>query len=104
MKDTFWPSRRLLKPEEAIERKCTNTSSPLARLMKPKPLASLNHVTVSVSVRDMVVPPSNEQGRMTRRKPVARGNGFNGVVERLATASGHILLCPESQRPRGIPL
>jgi hypothetical protein len=29
-----------------IERKWTNTSGPLSGVMKPKPLASLNHLTV----------------------------------------------------------
>src|SRR5271169_5413077 len=30
--------------------KCTNTSSPFSREMKPKPLASLNHFTVPCSI------------------------------------------------------
>src|SRR2546430_15582614 len=32
--------------------KCTKTSSPLAREMNPKPLASLNHFTVPCSMMD----------------------------------------------------
>src|SRR5690348_4616974 len=48
LKVTFWPSCRDLKPVPTIARKCTNTSSPFSRLMKPKPLASLNHFTVPV--------------------------------------------------------
>src|SRR5207342_3741652 len=52
-KETCWPSFRLLKPCDWIARKCTNTSSPFSRLMKPKPLASLNHLTVPVSRFDI---------------------------------------------------
>src|SRR5690606_2649132 len=48
LKETFWPSFRLRKPVPEIERKWTNTSSPLSVVMKPKPLASLNHFTVPV--------------------------------------------------------
>src|SRR5690606_13961859 len=48
MKETFWPSCSDLKPEPWIERKCTNRSAPLSGVMKPKPLASLNHLTVPV--------------------------------------------------------
>src|SRR4249919_3387414 len=55
---TFWPSFRLLKPWDWIARKCTNTSSPFSRLMKPKPLASLNHLTVPVSRFDICIAPS----------------------------------------------
>src|SRR5690606_11839039 len=42
---TRWPSARLLKPEPWMERKCTNRSGPLSGVMKPKPFASLNHLT-----------------------------------------------------------
>src|SRR5690606_12978524 len=48
LNETFWPSCRLRKPEPTMERKWTNTSSPFSRLMKPKPLASLNHLTVPI--------------------------------------------------------
>ena len=37
-----------LKPAPWIERKCTNRSAPLSGVMKPKPLASLNHLTVPI--------------------------------------------------------
>src|SRR5207342_2928279 len=57
-KETCWPSFRLLKPCDWIARKCTNTSSPFSRLMKPKPLASLNHLTVPVSRFDICIAPS----------------------------------------------
>src|SRR5262249_8159049 len=46
---TVWPSCRLRKPPAWIAEKCTKTSSPVCRLMKPKPLASLNHFTVPCS-------------------------------------------------------
>src|SRR5690606_29043856 len=55
--DTCWPSCRLLKPSVWIARKWTNTSSPFSRLMKPKPLASLNHLTVPVSRLDIDLLP-----------------------------------------------
>src|SRR5690606_38129753 len=48
LKETFWPSCRDLKPVPWIERKWTKTSGPLSGVMKPKPLASLNHLTVPV--------------------------------------------------------
>src|SRR5690554_1718430 len=44
---TFWFSASDLKPLPWIAEKCANTSSPpSAGVMKPKPLASLNHLTV----------------------------------------------------------
>src|SRR5699024_1418928 len=45
---TSWPSARVRKPVPSMERKCTNRSGPLDWVMKPKPLASLNHLTVPV--------------------------------------------------------
>src|SRR5690606_29936729 len=48
LNDTFWPSWSDLKPLPWMERKWTNRSSPLCGVMKPKPLASLNHLTVPV--------------------------------------------------------
>src|SRR5690606_10813291 len=53
VKLTFWPSFRLLNPWVWIARKWTKTSSPFSRLMNPKPLASLNHLTVPVSRSDI---------------------------------------------------
>src|SRR3954463_15585124 len=47
---TAAPSCRLRKPFDLIAEKCTNTSSPVWRLIKPKPLASLNHFTVPCSI------------------------------------------------------
>jgi hypothetical protein len=38
---TVWPSCRLRKPPAWMAEKCTKTSSPDWRLIKPKPLASL---------------------------------------------------------------
>src|SRR3954467_12912385 len=49
---TDWPSCSLRKPFDWIAEKCTNTSSPLAREMNPKPLASLNHFTVPCSMME----------------------------------------------------
>src|SRR5512147_2876205 len=46
-KETFWPSLRDLKPLMLIAEKCANRSSlPSSGVMKPKPFASLNHLTV----------------------------------------------------------
>src|SRR5690606_42050825 len=47
---TFWPSLRVLKPFIWMDEKCAKRSSPpLSGVMNPKPLASLNHLTVPVS-------------------------------------------------------
>src|SRR5690606_27937028 len=44
---TRWPSWRLRKPFELIAEKCANTSAPPSSgVMKPNPLAPLNHFTV----------------------------------------------------------
>src|SRR5690606_2293215 len=48
LKETCWPSCSDLKPVPWIERKWTKTSWPFSGVMKPKPLASLNHLTVPV--------------------------------------------------------
>lgn len=49
--DTFWPSFSDLKPDEFIAEKWANKSSPpWSGVMKPKPLASLNHFTVPVAI------------------------------------------------------
>src|SRR5450759_5071183 len=46
---TFWFSWRLLKPLPWIAEKCANRSlPPPSGVIKPKPLASLNHLTVPV--------------------------------------------------------
>src|SRR5690349_4279014 len=58
--------------------------------MKPKPLASLNHLTVPVSVWDIAVSPWNGRGAAWCGDSWSQGgNGCNGVVELLSTASGH---------------
>src|SRR5215218_1459176 len=50
-KETFWPSLSVLKPCMLIAEKCANRSSPPpSGVMKPKPLASLNHLTVPVAI------------------------------------------------------
>ena len=43
---TCAPSSSERYPGMLMAEKCTNTSSPLSRWMKPKPLAALNHLTV----------------------------------------------------------
>src|ERR1700748_59637 len=82
---TFWPSARLLKPSPRISEKCANRSSPpLSGEMKPKPFASLNHLTVPVSIRILEteklkrlslqsLEPKDQGGRGQRIPP--RGNG-----------------------------
>src|SRR5690242_977628 len=58
---TFWPSARVLKPSPWISLKWAKRSSPPADgVMKPKPLASLNHLTVPVCLSDIVAFPLND--------------------------------------------
>src|SRR5574343_542600 len=48
---TRWPSVSDLKPCMLIAEKCANRSSPPSSgVMKPKPLASLNHLTIPVAM------------------------------------------------------
>src|SRR2546430_10718877 len=48
---TFWPSFSVLKPFIWIAVWCANRSSPPSLgVMKPKPLESLNHLTVPVAI------------------------------------------------------
>src|ERR1051325_6143327 len=55
---TFWPSLRVRKPEPWISLKWAKRSAPpSAGVMKPKPLASLNHFTVPVDTLDMLIVP-----------------------------------------------
>src|SRR5574342_957232 len=50
-KETFWFSLRVLKPLPWIAEKCANRSlPPPSGVMKPKPLESLNHLTVPVAI------------------------------------------------------
>src|ERR1700761_7414709 len=50
---TFWFSWSDLKPLDWISEKCANRSSPPSSgVMKPKPFASLNHLTVPVAIFD----------------------------------------------------
>src|SRR5918992_1766648 len=46
---TFWFSSRFRYPSPWIALKCTNTSSPSSREMKPYPLSGLNHFTLPVA-------------------------------------------------------
>ena len=51
---TFWPSLRVLKPFIWIAEKCANKSSPPSSgVIKPKPLESLNHLTVPVAIKSI---------------------------------------------------
>src|SRR5437667_12226552 len=45
---TVAPSASERKPLDWMAEKCTKTSSPPSMVMKPKPFASLNHLTVPV--------------------------------------------------------
>ncbi len=48
---TFWPSLRDLNPGMLMAEKCAKRSSPPpSGVMKPKPFASLNHLTVPVAI------------------------------------------------------
>src|SRR5690625_5185068 len=49
MKLTCWPSLRPRRPCSRMARKCTNTSLPSSRVMKPNPLLVLNHLTWPLS-------------------------------------------------------
>src|SRR5690606_18525233 len=66
---TFWPSCRVLNPGIWIARKCTNTSSPLSRLMNPKPFASLNHFTVPISRSAMLTHSTGLADEVCRYSP-----------------------------------
>src|SRR5438132_13473991 len=64
--ETFWPSFSDLKPGMLIAEKCANRSSPPpSGVMKPKPLASLNHFTVPVAIFPILQNKNNrvEPGR-----------------------------------------
>src|SRR3954447_223062 len=59
--ETFWPSLSDLKPGMLIAEKCANRSSPPpSGVMKPKPLESLNHLTVPVAM--CVIPKKIKKG------------------------------------------
>src|SRR5882672_10941931 len=48
---TFWPSDNDLKPPAWISEKCAKRSlPPSSGVMKPKPFASLNHLTVPAAI------------------------------------------------------
>src|SRR5690349_966616 len=52
--ETFCPSFRVLNPGILIAEKCAKRSSPPpSGVMKPNPLASLNHLTVPVAISDL---------------------------------------------------
>src|SRR5688572_23369805 len=49
--DTFWPSLSVLNPAMLMAEKWAKRSSPPpSGVMKPKPFASLNHLTVPVAI------------------------------------------------------
>ncbi|CAG9256970.1 hypothetical protein BDI4_520014 [Burkholderia diffusa] len=74
---TFWFSCSVLKPSTRISEKCANRSSPPpSGVMKPKPFASLNHLTVPVAM--LLVPKKIKRGRGPWvRKIKEGGNGTN---------------------------
>src|SRR4029079_12948919 len=89
---TFRPAWRVRNPEPVIARKCTNTSGPFSRLMNPKPLLSLNHLTVPTSRSDISTPQDNSD--KTRAIRPSRLTGMHGNVgddgaDRRPALSGH---------------
>ncbi len=61
-KETFWPSFKVLKPSILIAEKCANKSSPPSSgVIKPKPLASLNHLTIPVAIECYFLKDKNEK-------------------------------------------
>src|SRR6476620_11396163 len=69
-KDTFCPSFSVLNPGMLIWEKCAKRSSPPpSGVMKPKPLESLNHLTVPVAMLH-----SYTDWRYQARAPVTQGN------------------------------
>ena len=61
-KETFWPSFKVLKPSMLIAEKCANKSSPPSSgVIKPKPLASLNHLTIPVAIECYFLKDTNEK-------------------------------------------
>src|SRR5665647_2060514 len=83
---TFWFSCRLLKPLPWIAEKCANRSlPPPSGVMKPKPLASLNHLTVPVlmsllprKINNRLAPEMRELQGGKRRPEEYRGRGYDG--------------------------
>jgi len=68
-KETFSPSFRVLKPLMLIAEKCANRSSlPSSGVMNPKPLESLNHLTVPVAI---YLNPSSFKVAYSRNTPVS---------------------------------
>src|SRR3954451_2248143 len=67
--ETFCPSLRVLKPFIWIAEKCANKSSPPSSgVIKPKPLESLNHLTVPVAIKSVFLYRLNHTSRK-RKKP-----------------------------------
>src|SRR5450432_2989771 len=60
--ETFWPSFSDLKPGMLIAEKCAKRSSPPpSGVIKPKPLASLNHFTVPVAMLFPILKSKNNR-------------------------------------------
>src|SRR5574343_1097094 len=60
-KETFWPSFRVLNPFMLIAEKCAKRSSlPSSGVIKPKPLESLNHLTVPSAMFATFLQKSNK--------------------------------------------
>src|SRR5690349_22810528 len=80
-KDTFWLSFRVLKPLPWIAEKWANRSlPPPSGVMKPKPLESLNHLTVPVLI--CAFPKKLKEGSRPER-----GN-FKGRIRRRPDVDG----------------
>src|SRR6185312_16268478 len=73
---TRWPSFRLRNPCARIAEKCTKTSAPPpSGVMNPKPLASLNHLTVPTAIRK--TPLRNDRFAAWTRRVVEYQPGFS---------------------------
>src|ERR1700686_2482465 len=78
--DTFWPSFNDLNPGMLIAEKCAKRSSPPpSGVMKPKPLASLNHLTVPVG---MLSSPNNQEKKSGHTRPMFRSQGQESTALR----------------------
>src|SRR6266850_3813339 len=75
--------------------KCTNTSSPVDRWMKPKPLAPLNHFTVPFSLTNCSFRLCAEWNLLRRS---SRSSAFNRWMESDRAGAG----CRQKQKCRSV--
>src|SRR3954467_2084698 len=72
---TFWFSLSVLKPLPWIAEKCAKRSlPPSSGVMKPKPLESLNHLTVPVAIFHFLFIHDRVQSRHARVTITKEGN------------------------------